>query len=56
MKSLNKYLKPKEDKILIQAKIDKSLHEKINEILRKEDRSLNEVVNALLKRFVDEMK
>ena len=56
LKNLNKYLKPKEEKILIQAKINKSLHEKVFEILKKEDRSLNEIVNALLQRFVDETK
>lgn len=56
IRPLNKYLKQKEEKILIQAKINKSLHEKLNEILRKEDRSLNEIVNALLERFIDETK
>lgn len=56
LKNLNKYLKPKEEKILVQAKINKSLHDKVFEILQKEDRSLNEIVNALLQRFVDETK
>lgn len=56
IRPLNKYLKQKEEKILIQAKINKSLHEKLNEILKKEDRSLNEIVNALLERFIDETK
>lgn len=56
IRPLNKYLKQKEEKILIQAKINKSLHEKLNEVLRKEDRSLNEIVNALLERFIDETK
>ena len=56
IKPIKNYLKNKEDKILVQAKIDTSLHAKVQEILKREDRSFNEVVIALLTRFVDELK
>lgn len=56
VKPIDQYLKPKESKILIQAKINESLHGKVALIMEREDRSLQEIIIACLERFADEMK
>lgn len=56
IKPIQQYLKPREAKVLIQAKINESLHGRLLEIMEKEDRSLQEIIIACLERFTDEMK
>lgn len=56
LKPIEQYLKPKESKVLIQAKINESLHSKLAQIMSRDDRSLQEIIIACLERFVDETK
>lgn len=53
---LDKYLKAKETKVLVQSKISTSLHGDVMALLLEKDQTLQEVIEASLKRYVDESK
>ncbi len=54
MKSYNEYMPKKQEEVLVQAKVDKELHEKVKAVLEKEGWTWHEFVNGLLNKYLDD--
>lgn len=51
---ISDYFEPNFPKILVQAKVDEELHQKVKEKLKSQGRSLQELINASFQKYLNE--
>lgn len=51
---ISDYFEPEESRVLVQAKIEENLHQKVKEKLKSQGRSIQELVTASFQKYLNE--